>query len=136
MMKLANHKRIALFSPKTRWKVGSIVSRSRSVSLTSKTISGRPAMLLDSSHSQVRPKEVASAAGYGADCVANNFDNSCWSGNARGVIDMMRPYRRLHPLRHVALRLRDDHSIVLGNQKPTLNVSPKRAPDRNSDAAQ
>src|SRR5882757_7526460 len=41
MMKLANHKRMALFSPKIRSKVGSIVSRSRSVSLTSKTIRGK-----------------------------------------------------------------------------------------------
>src|SRR5215813_8618908 len=41
---LANHKRMALLSPKMRWKVGSIVSRSRSVSFTSKTINGRAAM--------------------------------------------------------------------------------------------
>src|SRR5215813_8401032 len=49
-MKLANHRRIALLSPKMRWKVGSIVSRSSSVSLTSKTISGRAAMSSDSSY--------------------------------------------------------------------------------------
>src|SRR5580693_4704514 len=39
---------MALFSPKMRWKVGSIVPRSRSVSLTSKTIKGGKAMLRDS----------------------------------------------------------------------------------------
>jgi hypothetical protein len=43
MMKMANHRRMALFSPKMRWKVGSIVARSRSVSLTSKTIKRRAA---------------------------------------------------------------------------------------------
>src|SRR6478752_2061078 len=48
----------------------------------------------------------------------------------------MRLYRRLHALRHVALRLRDDHSVVFGNQKPARNVLPDRAPDRNSNAAQ
>jgi len=31
MMKLANHRRIALLSPKMRWKTGSIVSRLRSL---------------------------------------------------------------------------------------------------------
>src|ERR1700733_15224321 len=36
---------MALFSPKMRSKVGSMVSRSSSVSLTSKTIRGRTAML-------------------------------------------------------------------------------------------
>src|SRR5262249_5636461 len=41
---LANHKRMALLSPKMRWKIGSIVPRSRSVSFTSKTINGRAAM--------------------------------------------------------------------------------------------
>src|SRR4029077_16156755 len=45
-MRSANHKRIALFSPKMRWNVGSIVLRSRSVSLTSNTISGEAAILL------------------------------------------------------------------------------------------
>src|SRR5262249_38258889 len=48
MMKLANHRRIALFSPKMRSKVGSIVARSSSVSFTSKTINGRTAMSLAS----------------------------------------------------------------------------------------
>src|SRR5258705_153832 len=47
-MKLANHRRIASLSPKIRAKVGPIVSRSSSVSLTSKTIRGRSAMVLDS----------------------------------------------------------------------------------------
>jgi hypothetical protein len=47
-MRLASHRRIALFSPKMRWKVGSIVSRSRSVSLTSKTLTGKAALLLGS----------------------------------------------------------------------------------------
>src|SRR5262245_30029544 len=44
MMRLANHRRMALFSPKIRSKVGSIVCRSRSVSLTSKTIRGSSAI--------------------------------------------------------------------------------------------
>src|ERR1700739_1924826 len=48
MMKLANHRRMALFSPKMRSKGGSIVSRSSSVSFTSKTINGRAAMFPDS----------------------------------------------------------------------------------------
>src|SRR5262249_15284069 len=43
-MRLANHNRIALLSAKMRWKVGSIVLRSRSVSLTSTTIRGGVAM--------------------------------------------------------------------------------------------
>src|SRR5277367_1223001 len=47
-MRLANHRRMASLSPKMRWKVGSIVSRSRSVSLTSKTIRGKAAISLDS----------------------------------------------------------------------------------------
>src|ERR1700733_8353977 len=59
MMKLANHRRMALLSPKMRSKVGSIVSRSRSVSLTSKTIRGRAAALvLDPSfHRTYRPPQ-------------------------------------------------------------------------------
>jgi hypothetical protein len=52
------------------------------------------------------------------------------------VIDSVRLYRRLHALRHVSLGLRDDHSIVFGNQKPARNILPKWAPDRNGDAAQ
>src|SRR6516162_2402643 len=40
MMRLANQSRMALFSPKMRSNVGSMVSRSSSVSFTSKTIRG------------------------------------------------------------------------------------------------
>src|SRR5580692_4597980 len=47
-MRSANHRRIAPLSPKIRWKTGSIVSRSRRVSLTSKTIKGSAAMFADS----------------------------------------------------------------------------------------
>ena len=79
---------------------------------------------------------LASVAGYGADCVADNVKGSCRSGDAGCVIDGMRLYLRRHALRHVALRLRDDHSIVFSKQKPTRNVLPKRAPDGNSDAVQ
>src|SRR5437879_1135488 len=48
----------------------------------------------------------------------------------------MRLYLRLHAPRHVALRLRDDHSVVFSKQKPTRNALPKRPPNGNSDAAQ
>src|SRR5215813_2844132 len=48
----------------------------------------------------------------------------------------MRLHLRLHALRHVALRRRDDHSIVFSKEKPTRNVLPKRASDGNSDAVQ
>src|SRR6478672_6108001 len=81
-------------------------------------------------------KRLPSAARHGADCVAYNVDDSRWSGHDGRMIDSMRLYRRLHALRHVALRLRDDHSIVFGDQKPARNVLPKWVPDRNSDAAQ
>src|SRR3984957_19211070 len=47
-MRLANHRRMALLSPEMRSKVGSMVSRSSSVSLTSETIRGRAVMLVDS----------------------------------------------------------------------------------------
>src|SRR5215831_15091963 len=77
---------------------------------------------------------LASVAGYGADRVAYNADDCSWGGEAGRVIDSMRRYLRFHALRHVALGLRNDHSIVFGNQKPTHNVPPKRAPDRNSNA--
>jgi hypothetical protein len=52
------------------------------------------------------------------------------------VIDGMRLCHRLHALRHVALRLRNDHSVVFGNQKLARHVLPKRAPSRNGNAAQ
>src|SRR5580704_3712919 len=45
MMKLANQSRMSRLSPKMRSKVGSIVRRSRRVSLTSKTINGRSDMV-------------------------------------------------------------------------------------------
>src|SRR5262245_8456473 len=92
------------------------------------------AQLTAGARRRCRAKNLASAAGYGADRVVDNVDDSCWSGDAGYVIDSVRPYLRLHALGHVALCLRDDHSIVFGNQKPTRNVLPKRAPDRNSDA--
>jgi hypothetical protein len=72
----------------------------------------------------------------GADCVLDDVNNSIWFGDAGRVIDGMRLDLRLHPLRHLALRLRHDHPIVFGNQKPARNVLPKRAPDRNGDAVQ
>src|SRR6202040_3283722 len=49
--------------------------------------------------------------GYGADCIADNVHDSCWSADTGRVIDGMRLYLCLHPLCHVALRLRDNHSI-------------------------
>lgn len=91
------------------------------------------------SSSRARPNytmRTGAAVDYGADCVADNVNNSSWGGDAGRVIDTVCGYLRLHARRHVALRLRDDHSIVFGNQKPTRNVLPKRAPDRNSNAVQ
>src|SRR6476619_4924770 len=85
---------------------------------------------------QLQPVRARLVASYRAYCVADDVNNSRWSGDARNVIDSMRLYRRLHAIRHVALRLTDDHSIVFGNQKPARNVLPKWVPDRNSDAAQ
>src|SRR6185312_2218813 len=42
----------------------------------------------------------------------------------------------LHARRHITLCLGVYHAIVFGDQKPTRNVLPERAPDRNSDTAQ
>src|SRR5690349_9923282 len=42
----------------------------------------------------------------------------------------------LHTLRHKALRLRNDHPVLFGDQKPAWHVLPKRAPGRHSDAVQ
>src|SRR5258705_5416034 len=77
---------------------------------------------------------LASAAGHGADCLADNVDNGCWSGDARRVIDSERPYLGLHALRHIKLRLRNDHSIFLGYHEPTRAVRPKSAPCRDTRA--
>jgi hypothetical protein len=70
----------------------------------------------------------------GTDCVLDDINDGCWFGNASYVIDGMHFYLRIHPFRHVALRLRDYHSIIFGNKKPTRNGPPQRAPDRNRDA--
>src|SRR5262249_16295040 len=43
---------------------------------------------------------------------------------------------RLHAFRHVALRPRDDHPVVLWKQKAARKVLPKRAPRGNGDAVQ
>src|SRR6266436_5805805 len=81
-------------------------------------------------------QRLASVAGHGADSVADNFDDGFWSRDAGRVIDRERLDVRLHARRHIALRLRDDHSIVFGHQKPTRNVLPKRASDGNGNATQ
>ena len=73
-------------------------------------------------------------AAYGADCFADNVDNSPWRGNAGRVIDNVRLDLRFHPLRHVALRFGHDHSIVFGNKESIRNVPPKWAPGWNCDA--
>src|SRR5215470_17167010 len=64
----------------------------------------------------------------------DDVNDSFWCGDAGRVIDGMCFCLRVHALRHVALRLSDDHPVVFGNQKPAWNVLPKRAPDGNSDA--
>jgi len=58
---------------------------------------------------------VALVAGYGADCVADNADDCSWGGDAGRVIDSERLYLCLHARCHIALRLRDDHSIGFGH---------------------
>src|SRR5262245_27886100 len=82
------------------------------------------------------PCGFASTGRYKADCVADYVNDRCWSGDAGRVIHSMRLYLCLHSLRHVALRCGYDHSVVFTNQKPTGDVLPKGASDRNSDAAQ
>ena len=83
------------------------------------------------------PEGLASARSrHAAGCVTDNINDDRWSGNDGRVIEGMRRYLRLHALSHVALRLRDDHSILFGHQKPARNVLPQRAADRNGDAAQ
>jgi hypothetical protein len=81
-------------------------------------------------------RAARTTAGYGADCVADNVDDSSWSGDAGRVIDGMRLCFRLHPLCHVVLCVRHDHSVVFGKEKPARNVPPKWAPDWISDAVQ
>src|SRR5262245_46836879 len=83
-----------------------------------------------------RARSLASVVAYEADRVANNVHDDRWSTDAGCVIDGMGLCLRLHALRHVALRVGHDHSIVLGDEKPTRKVPPKRARDRNSNAIQ
>jgi hypothetical protein len=77
---------------------------------------------------------LASVARYKAHCVADNVDHSSWSGDAGCVVDDMHLCLCLHASRHIALRLRNYHPIVFGDQKPSRNVLPKRTPARNSNA--
>src|SRR5215471_2583440 len=79
-------------------------------------------------------RAAASARSHGADCGADDVDDRLWRGDAGRVIDSVCPYSRLHALRHVALRLSDDHAVIFGKQKPTRDILPKRAPDWNGDA--
>jgi hypothetical protein len=74
--------------------------------------------------------EQTSVAGYRAHRVANNVHDDRWSSEAGRVVGGMGPYLRLHALRHVALRVGHDHSIVFGDRKPTRNVLQKRARDK------
>src|SRR5260370_7512933 len=64
---------------------------------------------------------LASAAGHGADCLADNVDNGCWSGDPRLVIDSERPHLPLHALRHLTLRLMNYHSLSPAYHKPPPN---------------
>jgi hypothetical protein len=52
------------------------------------------------------------------------------------VIDRMRLYLCLHALSHKALRRRDDHVILLSDQKPVRNVFPQRATGGHRDAVE
>jgi hypothetical protein len=50
--------------------------------------------------------------------IENDIDNRIRRGDARRVIDRVRPHLSLHSFRHETLRAWDDHVIRFGQQKP------------------
>jgi hypothetical protein len=107
-------------SESSAWKVGLSGGRSSRTSTVIRTANAPSENALSRSGVALRN---TLAAGYGADCVADNVYDSRWSGDAGDVIDSMSLYLRFHALRHVALRLRNDHSIVFGNQPAITLIS-------------
>jgi hypothetical protein len=52
-------------------------------------------------------------------------DDEARRSNHWRVIYRMRPHLGVHPLRHKPLRVRDDHAVLLRDEKPTREISPE-----------
>jgi hypothetical protein len=57
--------------------------------------------------------------------VQNYLNDNTWCGEHWGVVYLMRPNIGTHAISHVALSLRTDHAVLLGEEKPGWFRSPR-----------